>query len=245
MVKLSRCPLTSQEHDSPTAVRRGERSKEGKRDSERREASEESWRRNVVALMLARFVRGGAGGHSAVNSSGKRGTILHTGTVGRLLLSRDGTRCGGGTQRPEQSICLAVFAQGCCTPLKEGIPAVFPLCLSRLRFSCTPFHGEIGRAGRGGGSLDHCHSPSSLPPLHFSSSKLDKCAPLIILAIDLFPSKQQPPRDSSTLKIEFFLIMVPNETGITRLPSPLFPLPAFQETRCSLPRYQAAALEDR
>ena len=36
MVKLSRCPLTSQEHDSPTAVRRGERSKEGKRDSERR-----------------------------------------------------------------------------------------------------------------------------------------------------------------------------------------------------------------
>lgn len=239
MVKLSRCPLTSQEHDSPTAVRRGERSKEGKRDR-----SEESWRRNVG--IDARSIRPWRGGRP-FRGELVRKTRYNTahGNSGSVTFVARWDMVRGRDAAPRAVHLPGRICTGCCTPLKEGIPAVFPLCLSRLRFSCTPFHGEIGRAGRGGGSLDHCHSPSSLPPLHFSSSKLDKCAPLIILAIDLFPSKQQPPRDSSTLKIEFFLIMVPNETGITRLPSPLFPLPAFQETRCSLPRYQAAALEDR
>lgn len=178
MVKLSRCPLTSQGHDSPIVVKRGEHSTR-KRDSGA--GTKNRGEENVG--IDARPIPVEENGHSAVNSSGKRGTILYTGTVGRLLLSRDGT-WWRGAQCPEQSICLVVFAQG--APPERDIPAVF-LCAFRVFVFLTPFSRRnwtsvvSGTGWRGKGSLGHCHPPSS--PLHFSSSKLDKCSPLIIFPL--------------------------------------------------------------
>lgn len=135
-----------------------------------------------------------------------------------------------------------------CTSWK-GHSCCLPLCLSRLRFSYTLFTAKLDeRRKRDGMERDRSAIATPHPPFcifHPQNSinaprwSSFRYRPLSIETATSF-------LDSSTLKIEFFLIMVPNETGITRLPLPPLPSPSLlSKRRCLLPRYQAVALEDR
>lgn len=112
--------------------------------------------------------RGGGRPFREVNSSGKHGTILHSRSVTFVA------RWDIAAHRPEQSICLVVFAQG--APLKGTfLCCLLPFVPSVSSFFLHPFHGEIGRAsshwGMGRGLLlGHCHP---IAPLAFLI--LDKC----------------------------------------------------------------------
>lgn len=69
-----------------------------------------------------------------------------------------------------------------CTSWK-GHSCCLPLCLSRLRFSYTLFTAKLDeRRKRDGMEREGVARPLP-PPLHFSSSKLDKCSPLIIFPL--------------------------------------------------------------
>ena len=157
MVKLSRCPLTSQEHDSATAVRRGERSKEGKRDR-----SEESWRRNVG--IDARSIRPWRGGRP-FRGELVRKTRYNTahGNSGSVTFVARWDTVRGRDAAPRAVHLPGRICTGVLHPLERGHSCCLPFVPFASSFFLHPFSRRNWTSGTGRGFA----RPLPLPVLPF------------------------------------------------------------------------------